>query len=345
MIYCGSISTLLYIAACEILAKEPVTFVHYVDVTPGYPDTQEIEVIRKWVTFICETASIDFNFYVLKSKIKPTGEESVEDKLTNWIPYSRQLIELPDFTIAKGDTVTDGLLDEWSSITKDKPLNIIGHSAGSLNMIPALCGYSSPFITHLRAIRNMYFRHKIKNIFLYNGMGQQINKFLPWYMVNKVRLIDSVNVNRLCQRLAKELMSQYPLICEISRVKKNIILYAATLEVEDNDYQSYLENQIQKLPFPTDSVFVIKNHHRDPRNYCHYFSVLGLKTIPLSSLMWRWLPLEIILSANPEFRYMGCYSSSMVSVDASRRFVYMPAKDELVNFYNREYSALIKSLN
>ena len=168
MIYCGSISTLLYIAACEILAKEPVTFVHYVDVTPGYPDTQEIEVIREWVTFICETASIDFNFYVLKSKIKPTVEESVEDKLTNWIPYSCQLIEFPGFVIEKGDTVQDGLLDVWSSIIKRKVINLLGHGAGSLNMIPALCGYSSPFITHLRAIRNMYFRHKIKNIFLLN---------------------------------------------------------------------------------------------------------------------------------------------------------------------------------
>lgn len=343
MIYCFAPSTLLYIGACESLAKEPVTYVHYKDVTPEYNCDNETRVVKKWVELICDGALINLTeFCELRWKRVPTGRNSKE-KLPGWTFSGNSLIELPNWAIVKDDTVTESALDLWSGIIKRKPLNIIGHSAGALNMIPALCGYSSSLVAHLRTIRNLYFRQHVTKVFLYNGVGQQIGKFLPWYLANKVQLIDCMDVNRLCQELAEKLGNQYSIISEISEMK-NVTLYASTLEVEDGDYQVYLEKQIQEYPFSNDTVFVIKNHPRDARDYNHYFDQLGLKTISLTSLEWRWFPLEIIINVNPEFRYLGCYSSSMGSVDASRRYISMPANDEVVKLYQRAYSALAKSL-
>lgn len=351
MIYCCGLTSLLYVAACESLIKEPITFVHYANMDLGKLETQESRIVRDWALFISQECSICIDWLELKSRVRPSVQDYEDSfyKLPNWVNIGPGQCELPSLSIYKGDTIADNLLNIWSSsrrssITKGKPINIIGHGAGTLNIIPGLNGNSFLLINHLRTIRKIYSRHKIKNIFLYNGVGQQISKFLPWYLVKKVQFIDSLSLNRLCRRLSEKLMNQYPIISEILRIERNITLYAPTVEVSDNDYASYLEKQVQEYPFEPDSTFVIKNHPRDQRDYRKYFDQLGLKTISLSSMLWRNLPLEIILNVNPEFRYMGAYSSAMVTIETSRCYVYMPAKDEVVNFYQSEYSALIKSL-
>lgn len=344
MIYCGSLSLLLYIASCESLLDQPITFIHYADVTPGHPDVrEETQTIWEWTRFICERTRSNLTFLELKSTEKDNWKSDL-DKQTSWIEYSRQLIEHPNLKIENGDTIADGILNVWVSITKHMELNIIGHGAGSLNIIPALCGFSSKFVSHLRLFRNLHVRHKIKKIFLYNGIGQQTRKYLPWYLLNKVEFIEGEDVNRICKKLAKELAGREPFIEEISKIRGNVTLYAPTLEVEDHDYPEYLDNQIKQYPFAANSVFIIKNHPRDTRNYEKYFQDLGLEALSLSSMKWRWLPLEIILNINPTIKYLGCYSSSMVSVDSERRYVNMPASNEIVKFYLREYSGLLKTL-
>lgn len=354
MIYCGSLSILLYIAATNLLAKHPITFTHYVDVTYGDEDAAEVRTVEHWSTFISLFGGLDTKFRKLKYKIKLDSSKSQKDTI-NWIELSFQLPqkpcsritlchEIPEFIIENGDTLADGIHNVWVPITKHMELNLIGHGAGSLNMIPKLCSFSSRSMSHLRLIRNLWVRHRINKIYLYNGIGQQTRKFLPWYLSNKVEFIEGEDVNRICKKLAKELAGREPLIEEISKIRGNVTLYASTLEVEDDDYPEYLDNQIKQYPFAANSVFIIKNHPRDTRNYEKYFQDLGLESLSLSSMKWRWLPLEIILNVNPTIKYLGGYSSSMVSIDSKRRHVCMPAKPAIVQFYLKEYSGLIKSI-
>ena len=340
MIYCSSISALLYIASCELLVKEPLTFVRYANTDPSYYDSEQEKIISEWIKFICKEAGIRLEgFYELKSIFR----SSVKEVPAQFVIWSNELIELPRWAVHNGDTLDDGLLSLWLTITKGKKLNVVGHGVGGiLNMIPALSG--NVFINHLRAIRNTFIRHKIDRLFFFNGMNQELAKFLPWYLARKVQFIDVQSVNRFCLQLADKLIERYPILSEVSKLNKRITIYAPTGEVKDIDYFSYLQKQIQYFPFAHDTVFVIKNHPSDPRDYGPYFDLLGLKTITLSSLEWRWFPLEIILNVNPDCQYLGAYSGAMLTIDRSRRSVYMPAKDEVVNFYHREYSALINSL-